>query len=67
MMISFLLQLCDPKYKGTDHTRECVPVIMFGKRVIAENVGCRESYADIAETIAKFFGIEGFGIGKGFL
>lgn len=58
---------CDPTYKGTDHTRECVPVIMFGKRVIAENVGCRESYADIAETIAKFFGIEGFGIGKGFL
>ena len=58
---------CDPTYKGTDHTRECVPVMMFGKKVIAENIGCRKSYADIAETIAEFFDIEGFGIGKGFL
>lgn len=58
---------CDPTHKGSDHTRECVPVIMFGKNVKKENIGCRKSYADIAETIAEFFGIEGFGIGKGFL
>ena len=58
---------CDPTYKGTDHTRECVPVIMFGKNVKAENIGCRKSYADIAETIAEFLGLENFGIGKGFL
>ncbi len=57
---------CDPTYKGTDHTRECVPVIMFGKNVEAQNIGCRKGYYDIAETIAEFFNIEGFGIGKSF-
>lgn len=58
---------CDPTYKGTDHTRECVPVIMFGKNVKTQNIGCRKGYYDIAETIAEFFNIEGFGIGKSFL
>lgn len=57
---------CDPSYKGTDHTRECVPVIMFGKNVVAENLGVRRTYADIAETIAAKFGLEGFGIGTAF-
>jgi phosphopentomutase len=58
---------CDPTYKGTDHTRECVPVIMFGKKVNEENIGKRLTYADIAETIAEFFGLSAFGIGKSFL
>ncbi len=48
---------CDPTYKGTDHTRECVPVIMFGKKVKAENIGRRKTYADIAATIAEKFGL----------
>lgn len=46
---------CDPTYKGTDHTRECVPVIMFGKNVAEENIGRRKTYADIAATIAEKF------------
>lgn len=57
---------CDPSYKGSDHTRECVPVIMFGKNVLAENLGVRRTYADIAETIAAKFGLDGFGIGTAF-
>ena len=48
---------CDPTYKGTDHTRECVPVIMFGKKVKAENIGRRKTYADIAATITEKFGL----------
>ena len=48
---------CDPTYKGTDHTRECVPVMMFGKSVTRENIGRRKTYADIAATIAEKFGL----------
>lgn len=58
---------CDPTYKGTDHTRECVPMIMFGKKVKAESVGKRATYADIAATIAEKFELEPFGVGKSFL
>ena len=57
---------CDPTYKGTDHTRELVPVIMFGKKVEDENIGKRKTFADIAETVAKYLGIEGFGVGEAF-
>lgn len=58
---------CDPTYKGTDHTRECVPVIMFGKKVKAENIGRRQTYADIAATIAEKFDLKPFELGKSFL
>ena len=57
---------CDPTYKGTDHTRECVPMMMFGKKTKEESVGRRKTYADIAETIAAKFGVDGFGIGTPF-
>lgn len=58
---------CDPTYKGTDHTRECVPVIMFGKKVKPENIGRRQTYADIAATIAEKFNLQPFETGKSFL
>lgn len=52
---------CDPTWKGTDHTRECVPVLMFGKKTEEHSLGRRKTYADIAETIAQKFGFDGFG------
>lgn len=58
---------CDPTFKGTDHTREQVPVLMFGKKVVAENIGQRETYADIAQTIAQYFSLEKMRYGKSFL
>lgn len=58
---------CDPTYKGTDHTRECVPVLMFGKNVAEENIGRRSTYADIAATIAEKFELQPFNVGKSFL
>lgn len=57
---------CDPTYKGTDHTRECVPVMMFGKKMSAENIGRRHTYADIAATIAAKYGLETFAVGTSF-
>lgn len=58
---------CDPTYKGTDHTREQVPVLMFGSEVKSENIGQRDTYADIAQTIADYFGLEKMPYGKSFL
>lgn len=57
----------DPTWEGTDHTREQVPVLMFGKKVTAENIGQRGSFADIAQTIAEYFGLQPFEYGKSFL
>ncbi len=57
---------CDPTYKGTDHTRECVPVIMFGKNVKPENLGRRQTYADIAATIADIYNLPPFAVGTSF-
>lgn len=58
---------CDPTYKGTDHTREQVPVIMFGKKVKTMNIGQRETYADIAQTICEYYGLEPMKYGESFL
>ena len=49
---------CDPGYKGTDHTREMVPLLVYGKNIRSGvNLGTRSSYADIAATILDIFGI----------
>ncbi|MBR2136975.1 MAG: phosphopentomutase [Alphaproteobacteria bacterium] len=58
---------CDPTYRGTDHTREQVPVILFGRRIMTENIGQRTTYADIAQTIAEFYNIKPMKYGKSFL
>ena len=57
----------DPTYAGTDHTREFVPVIMFGKKIKSEFIGHRRTFADIAQTIAEYFGLEKMKYGTSFL
>lgn len=44
---------CDPTWKGTDHTREYIPLLMFGPGVNPVALGGRLSFADIGQTIAK--------------
>jgi phosphopentomutase len=44
---------CDPIFKGTDHTREYIPVLVAGPRVVPGDLGVRASFADIAATIAE--------------
>lgn len=58
---------CDPTYKGTDHTREHVPVILFGKNVQPQFIGGRNTYADIAQTIADYFRLPPMAFGTSFL
>ncbi len=49
---------CDPAYTATtDHTREYVPLLILGKSICPGNLGTRDSFADIAATIADWFGI----------
>ena len=50
---------CDPSYtKTTDHTRERVPYIVFGKNAPAGNYGTRDTFADIAATVLKYFDVQ---------
>lgn len=44
---------CDPDYKGTDHTRECVPLLMYGN-IKPQNFGTKDSYTFIADTIEEY-------------
>ena len=49
---------CDPGYTATtDHTREFVPLLALGKGVKPGDLGTRESFADIAATVAELLGV----------
>lgn len=48
---------CDPTWKGTDHTREQVPVLMAGSGLVPGGYGTRESFCDIGATIADHLGL----------
>ena len=58
---------CDPAYTvTTDHTREYVPLLVLGKAVKPVNMGTRQSFADIAATVAELLGVEYDTPGKSF-
>ena len=46
---------CDPTWAGTDHTREHIPVLLYGSDVPKGFLGKRETFADIGQTIANYF------------
>src|SRR5438132_5587726 len=48
----------DPTYPGTDHTREYAPLIVYGKRARAVDLGRRQSLSDIGQTIAENFDLK---------
>jgi len=57
----------DPTYKGTDHTREYVPILIYGKHIKSGvNIGTRETFADIAATVSDILKIEKTKVGKSF-
>lgn len=57
----------DPTFKGTDHTREQVPMLLFGKKIQSRFAGESKTFADIGQTIAHYFGLSSFQYGKSFL
>ena len=48
---------CDPSTPSTDHSREYVPLLIWGKGLKPHNLGTRRSYADLGKTIADWFAI----------
>ncbi len=51
---------CDPCFTlSTDHTREYVPLLMYGRSITPFNYGTRSSFADIAATILDYLGLKG--------
>lgn len=48
---------CDPNFSGTDHTREDVPLLVYGRKIRPVNLGTLSTYSDIAATIADYFGV----------
>lgn len=57
----------DPTWTGTDHTREYVPVLAYGKKLGGGDLGTRKSFADLGATIADNFGVKAPRIGVSFL
>jgi phosphopentomutase len=48
----------DPTWRGTDHTREYIPILISGTNIIPGiNIGIRNTFADIAATIAQLLNI----------
>jgi phosphopentomutase len=48
----------DPTFRGTDHTREHVPILALGPGIAPGPIGRRETLSDIGETIAAHLGLE---------
>jgi phosphopentomutase len=58
----------DPGYKGSDHTREYVPLLVYGKNLKQNiNLGKRDTFADISATVLEFFNTKTRLLGKSFL
>ena len=57
----------DPTYRGSDHTREEVPLLAYGEPVRAGvNLGVRATFADLGQTLAQAFGVEPLAAGTSF-
>jgi phosphopentomutase len=58
---------CDPTWPGSDHTREHVPVLVAGPRIEPGPLGKRSTFADIGQSLAKWFELAPMGHGTSFL
>lgn len=57
----------DPTYRGTDHTRESVPLLAYGEPIRPSvNLGVRSTMADLGQTLAEAFGIPPLTAGTSF-
>jgi phosphopentomutase len=57
----------DPTTPSTDHARECVPMLAFGRAIRPTSVGRRETFSDLGATVAEWFGLSFRGRGTSFL
>jgi phosphopentomutase len=58
---------CDPTTPSTDHSREYVPLLIFGKKLKkGVNLGTRRSFSDVSATLADIFEVQRTGKGESF-
>ena len=57
----------DPTHPGSDHTREQVPILVYGKKVKPVDIGQRKTFADLAATVCEFLGTKSPANGESFL
>ncbi|NLM46594.1 MAG: phosphopentomutase [Firmicutes bacterium] len=57
---------CDPIHPHTDHTREYVPLLVYGRQVKPGPLGIRSTFADVGQTVAELFGVERLEHGESF-
>jgi phosphopentomutase len=58
---------CDPTWPGTEHTREYVPILAYHQNIDSVNLGNRQTFADLGQTIAELFKVEAMDYGTSFL
>lgn len=58
---------CDPTFPGSDHTREHIPVVCYGPKLMPGFLGKRGSFADIGQSLAHHFGLSPLSHGVSFL
>ena len=57
----------DPSTPSTDHDREYIPILMYGKNIKSGvNIGVRDTYADISATVLDIFGYKKLEYGNSF-
>ena len=57
----------DPSTPSTDHSREYIPILLYGKNIKENsNIGTRETYADIGETILDILNMPLLKVGTSF-
>jgi len=57
----------DPTFKGTDHTREQVPLLVYRPGQTGESLGLRLGFYDVAQSVASAFGVRPLAKGESFL
>lgn len=58
---------CDPTTASTDHSREYIFMLGYGKNIVSKDIGIRSTYSDIGKTMAKYLNIENDLKGQSFL
>jgi len=58
---------CDPTWPGSDHTREHIPVLVYGASIKPGSLGRRDSFADIGQSLSVHFGLSPMDYGSSFI
>lgn len=58
---------CDPTTVSTDHSREYIPILVYGKGIKPVDIGIRDTFADIGKTILDYLSVDNEMDGNSFL